>query len=62
MKLRLYLTVYFDEVVKREQAKATPSASMSEMLGEVFKIPAVPTIKKSLNEASKKGLQGFDCC
>ena len=54
-EVKAFLDVIIDEVVKREQAKATPSATMSEMLGEVFKIPAVPTIKKSLNEASKKG-------
>ena len=32
---------------------------MTEMMGEVFKVPAVPALKKSLNEASKKGSRAF---
>ena len=54
-EVKAFLDAVINEVVKREQAKATTSETMSEMLGEVFKRPATPPIKKSLNEASKKG-------
>ena len=47
------------QVVRRGQVQATPSESMTEMMGEVFKVPAVPALKKSLNEASKKGSRAF---
>ena len=52
---KAFLNEIIDAVVKREQAKATPSPPMSTMLGEIFKVPVVPPFKKSLNEASKKG-------
>ena len=54
-EVKTFLNAVIDKVVEREQAKATPSEAMSEMLGEVFKRPTTPPIKKSLNEASKKG-------
>ena len=54
-EIKNFLDAVIDKVVEREQAKATPSKTMSDMLGEIFKRPATPPIKKSLNEASKKG-------
>ena len=54
-EIKNFLDAVIDKVVEREQAKATPSRTMSDMLGEIFKRPATPPIKKSLNEASKKG-------
>ena len=57
--VKAFLDSVIEQVVKRGQVRATPSESMTEMMGEVFKVPAVPALKKSLNEASKKGSRAF---
>ena len=56
---KAFLDSVIEQVVRRGQVQATPSESMTEMMGEVFKVPAVPALKKSLNEASKKGSRAF---
>ena len=58
-EVKAFLNSIVDEVVKRGQASPTPSESMNQMMGEVFKIPAVPVLKRSLDEASKKGSRAF---
>ena len=58
-EVKAFLDSIIDEVIKRGQASSTPSESMTEMMGEIFKVPAVPALKKSLNEASKKGSRAF---
>ena len=58
-EIKNFLDEVINRVVEREQAKVTPSRPMSDMLGEVFKRPATPPMKKSLNEASKKGSRAF---
>ena len=57
--IKAFLDSVIEQVVRRGQVRATPSESMTEMMGEVFKVPAVPALKKSLNEASKKGSRAF---
>ena len=56
---KAFLDSVIEQVVRRGQVQATPSESMTEMMGEVFKVPAVPALKNSLNEASKKGSRAF---
>ena len=51
-EVEAFLEAVLDEVVKREQAKATPPETMFKMLDEIFKKPAPPTIQKLLQEAS----------
>ena len=58
-EVKVFLDSIIEEVVRRGQAQPTPSESMTEMMGEIFKVPAVPTLKRSLNEASKKGSRAF---
>ena len=58
-EVKAFLDSIIDQVVRRGQVQATPSESMTEMMGEIFKVPAVPALKKSLNEASKKGSRAF---
>ena len=57
--VKAFLDSVIEQVVRRGQVQATPPGSMTEMMGEVFKVPAVPVLKKSLNEASKKGSRAF---
>ena len=57
--VKTFLDSVIERVVRRGQVQAAPSESMTEMMGEVFKVPAVPTLKRSLNEASKKGSRAF---
>ena len=57
--IKAFLDSVIEQVVRRGQVQATPSESMTEMMGEIFKVPAVPALKKSLNEASKKGSRAF---
>ena len=57
--VKAFLDSIIDQVVRRGQVQATTSESMTEMMGEIFKVPAVPALKKSLNEASKKGSRAF---
>ena len=58
-EVKAFLNSIIDEVVKRGQASPTPSESMTEMMDEVIKVPTVPVLKRSLNEASKKGSRAF---
>ena len=57
--VKAFLDSVIEQVVRRGQVRATPSESMTEMMGEVFKVPAVPVLKRSLDEASKKGSRAF---
>ena len=58
-EVKAFLDSIIEQVVRRGQVQATPSESMTGMMGEIFKVPAVPALKKSLNEASKKGSRAF---
>ena len=58
-EVKMFLDSIIEQVVSRGQAQATPSESMTEIMGEIFKVPAVPALKRSLDEASKKGSRAF---
>ena len=58
-EVKAFLDSIIEQVVRRGQVQATPSESMTETMGEIFKVPAVPAMKKSLDEASKKGSRAF---
>ena len=54
-EVEAFLETVIDKVVEREEARAAPPASMTELMDEIFKRPTTPPIRKSLNEASRKG-------
>ena len=54
-EVKMFLDSIIEQVVSRGRAQATPSESITEMMDEIFKVPTVPALKKSLDEASKKG-------